>query len=58
MEKPELSNNMLSVSKKNIGETMHFSEEKKLQFGKKMPYVALYFIITVFQNNLLLLNYL
>ena len=28
---------------------MHFSEIIKVQFGKKMPYMALYF--TVFLNN-------
>ena len=28
---------------------MHFSEIIKLQFGKQMPYITLYF--TAFQNN-------
>ena len=33
---------VLSVSKRKLGETRHFSEIIKLQFGK-MPYIALYF---------------
>ena len=30
-------------TKRKLGVTMHFSEIIKLQFGKKTPYIALYF---------------
>ena len=40
---------MLLVYKKKIGGNHALSEIIKLQFWKKMPYIALYF--TAFQNN-------
>ena len=31
------------IQKRKLGVTKHFSEIIKLQFGKKSPYIALYF---------------
>ena len=42
-------------TKRKVGVTMHYSEITKLQFGKKMPYIALY--VSGFLE-LLLLDYL
>ena len=36
---------VLLVSKKKIWGNMHFSEIIKLQIGKKLPYIALYFTV-------------
>ena len=41
-EKAELSKCSWYPNRK-LGVTMHFSEIIKLQFGEKMPYIALYF---------------
>ena len=46
-EKAELSKSSW-YPKRKLGVTMHFSEIIKLQFGKKIPYIALYF--TAFWN--------
>ena len=33
------------IQRRNFGVTMHFSDKIKLQFGKKKPYIALYFTV-------------
>ena len=43
-EKAELSKCSWYPQRK-LGVTMHFSEIINLQFGKKMPYIALYFAV-------------
>ena len=49
MRRKQNSASAFGIQKENWGCTMLFSEIIKLQFGKKTPYIALYF--TAFSNN-------
>ena len=48
-EKAELSK-CSWYPKRKFGVTMHFSEIIKLQFWKKMPYIALYFTVFLVEH--------
>ena len=43
--KQNLASLSLCNPKIKLGDTMHFLEVRKLQFGRKTPYFALYFIV-------------